>query len=638
MKRLLVGLALLPLLMATRGSADVTFVIVNVDGPGEGLNDPTPASPVGGNPGTTLGQLRQIALQAAADVWGQLLDSPVPILINASFDPLTCPSFASGGASFVYTDFVGAPIPDTWYVAALANRLAGADLSPGEAEISARFNSACISFYYGLDGNDGPGQVDLVAVAVHELAHGLGFTSLVSRSNGSFLMGRKDIYSTFLFDTEVGQPWTAMSDAERLASMQRPRKVVFDGPRVTAAVPTALDFGVPTLTVASASIGVQDLIIGTSSFGAPLGAPVSAEVALVTDAILPTADACSPLVADLTGKIALLDRGTCTLVEKAKNAQNAGAIGAVMADNVAGSPPDDNGGFDPTVTIPFVRITQADGDVVKLALSSEVVTATLRLDMTKRTGADSAGRALVYTPTPIRAASSLNHFDPLMAPTQLLEPSIEPDSTRDPGLALPLLKDLGWTFGDEDEDGVPDAVDPCVSVGGAHDFVKPRVVIGNFDLVPDNDTLLFSGRFAISAPFGDLDPSMTGARIVITDHFDGTVLDVALPGGDFAGKGTRGWKANGKGTMWKYRDATGAPLEGIASMLLVDQNKQRPNLVKLTLAGKKGNYPLFGIDDFLRVAVVLGDGSASQTGLCGTTSSELPCLFGKTGKKATCEE
>ena len=34
--------------------AAATITIVNVNGPGVGFNDPTPATPVGGNPGTTV--------------------------------------------------------------------------------------------------------------------------------------------------------------------------------------------------------------------------------------------------------------------------------------------------------------------------------------------------------------------------------------------------------------------------------------------------------------------------------------------------------------------------------------------------------------------------------------------------------
>ena len=48
------SLALAP--APARASAQIT--IVNSDGAGEGFNDPTPATPVGGNTGTTVGQQR----------------------------------------------------------------------------------------------------------------------------------------------------------------------------------------------------------------------------------------------------------------------------------------------------------------------------------------------------------------------------------------------------------------------------------------------------------------------------------------------------------------------------------------------------------------------------------------------------
>ena len=43
-----------------------TITILNNDAAGVGFNDATPAAPVGGNSGTTLGQQRLIAFQAAA--------------------------------------------------------------------------------------------------------------------------------------------------------------------------------------------------------------------------------------------------------------------------------------------------------------------------------------------------------------------------------------------------------------------------------------------------------------------------------------------------------------------------------------------------------------------------------------------
>ncbi len=46
------------LLAAPTPASAATVTIVNADGAGEGFNDATPASPVGGNPGTTVGAPR----------------------------------------------------------------------------------------------------------------------------------------------------------------------------------------------------------------------------------------------------------------------------------------------------------------------------------------------------------------------------------------------------------------------------------------------------------------------------------------------------------------------------------------------------------------------------------------------------
>jgi hypothetical protein len=112
-------------------AADATVVIVNLDGPAEGFNDPTPATPVGGNKGKTLGEQRRIAFQYAADIWGETLDSNVTIRIQAAFNPLSPGVLGQAGAISVARDFSGvgqhpgAEFPATWYGAALANKRAG---------------------------------------------------------------------------------------------------------------------------------------------------------------------------------------------------------------------------------------------------------------------------------------------------------------------------------------------------------------------------------------------------------------------------------------------------------------------------------------------------------------------------------
>jgi len=73
----------------------------------------------------------------------------------------------------------------------------------------------------------------------------------------------------------------------------------------------------------------------------------------------------------LTGKIALIIRGNCNFTVKVKNAQDAGAIGVVMVNNVPGDPII-MGGTDNTITIPAVMISQADGAIIAAQLANNV--------------------------------------------------------------------------------------------------------------------------------------------------------------------------------------------------------------------------------------------------------------------------
>ena len=95
-----------------------TIVVNNLDGAGEGFNDPTPRAPEGGNPGTTLGALRLNAFNEAADRWEAIISSSVTIQANGNFNPLTpCGSggalLGSAGPTSSHRDFAGAPLPAT---------------------------------------------------------------------------------------------------------------------------------------------------------------------------------------------------------------------------------------------------------------------------------------------------------------------------------------------------------------------------------------------------------------------------------------------------------------------------------------------------------------------------------------------
>jgi len=295
-------------------------------------------------------------------------------------------------------------------------------------------------------------------VLLHEFAHGLGFQTYTSGSSGAQLAGFPAIWDDFLMDNITNKTWTAMTATERRASALSTGHLVWTGANVTTSIPAVLQSGTPLLTVSAPSSVVGVYLVGTATFGPALFSPgVTAEVMPVVDTAPNLGLACNPLsalnAAAVKGKIALVDRGTCTFVIKAANVQAAGALGMIVVDNVAGSPPAGLGGADPTITIPAVRISLADGNTLKAALATRSrshsgMFANLGLNLAVRAGADAAGRGLMYAPNPYQSGSSVSHWDVSMFPNQLMEPAINGDLTHNVvfpfDLTFELLKDIGW--------------------------------------------------------------------------------------------------------------------------------------------------------------------------------------------------
>lgn len=244
---------------ATQATA-ATITILNADGAGEGLNDPTPKAPEGGNMGVTLGQQRMITLQAAANVWAARLTSNIEIKVSAKFDPLA-PCNASSGVvgnagATNNTTLANPPagaFTGTFYPIALAEALANTNLNGGAAEINAIFNSdvdgaVCFgtkSFYYGINaGNAPPNSLALFPVVLHELGHGLGFATLACTQAGGCNMGATpfggypqnipDIWGRNLAQAPGLTLWKDMTNATRGASMTSDPNLVWMGSQVTA--------------------------------------------------------------------------------------------------------------------------------------------------------------------------------------------------------------------------------------------------------------------------------------------------------------------------------------------------------------------------------------------------------------------
>jgi hypothetical protein len=465
--------ASLVLACGAMGSAQAaaTIVIKNLNAPGVGFNDPTPAAPVGGNTGTTLGQQRLIAFTHAANIWGATLTTAVPIVVNAQFVPLACTAtgavLGSAGATQVFADFPGAPKAGTIYSYALANKLYGSEISDDPTpQINARFNSElgkanCLagsSFYLGLDANEG-NNIDFVATLLHEMGHGLGFQTFTNGATGAQFAGYPSVWDHNLLDNTINKLWVNMTDAERAASSLKPSGLSWTGARVSAAVPSVLA-ATPQLRIVGAGAKSLDgdlFAIGEADFGPKLDkSPVTGQIAQVAMQADSPGSACTPFnaanAAAVRRNIALVSRGTCGFTVKVKNAQDAGAIGVIVADNAPGAVVG-MGGADASITIPAVRVTQADGALIAASLtkpngSVAGTVGKMERSKTQFSGADAQRRITMFTPNPYQPGSSVSHYNTTATRNQLMEPSINADLTHTVtapvDLTFELFKDIGW--------------------------------------------------------------------------------------------------------------------------------------------------------------------------------------------------
>ena len=128
----------------------------------------------------------------------------------------------------------------------------------------------------------------------------------------------------------------------------------------------------------SSAVNRQPLA-GTATFGNPLD-PTGVTGNVKLSSVL---DGCTAISAgSLTGKIGLIERGTCNFSVKVKNAQNAGASAVIIYNNSAnGDTVGNMSGTDATITIPSVLISNTEGEYIKSQLAvNTTVNVTLKND------------------------------------------------------------------------------------------------------------------------------------------------------------------------------------------------------------------------------------------------------------------
>ncbi|WP_426286467.1 PA domain-containing protein [Luteibacter sp. E-22] len=449
-------------LFATVGAQAAEIKIVNQDvGTGQGLDDPTPAAPVGGNPGTTVGKQALNVYQFAADIWGAVLQSDVTIVNNATFEPLSCDAtsgvLGSSGTTYIFYFDDTSTLPpgavrNTWYHSALFDALTHEDGVPGEADIQSQFNGAlgtpgCLEgsrWYFGLDGKTPAGSINFLNVVLHEMAHGLGFSGFNSLTTGSPYVGddgvaRPDIYSTFVFNDTQMKKWYDLTPAQRVTAALDDGKLVFTGATVKAEAPLAL--GTPNVfRVTAPAAAAGDYGYSQAAFGpTATSSNFTGSVAQASPA-----DGCAAITngSAIAGKIALIDRGTCDFTVKTLNAQAAGASAVLIANNQAGAITPGGTPASP-VNIPVIAVSQVDGNKLKANLTG--LTGAVGTG-TGLAGTDAQGNVQLYAPTVLAQGSSFSHYDTRLTPNAIMEYAISQDLVGqiDVDLTPALFQDIGW--------------------------------------------------------------------------------------------------------------------------------------------------------------------------------------------------
>lgn len=151
------------------------------------------------------------AFEYAAQIWGEYIESSVPIRIEATWQSLGGNVLGSAGPTRIISLTPPDGVTDTWYTIAQASAITGDNIKEQIAgedyDIVINFSCDFNNWYFDTDAETPSGEIDFVTVALHELGHGLGFIGSVvgdpdaqSASWGFGNQGYPFIYDRFAED------------------------------------------------------------------------------------------------------------------------------------------------------------------------------------------------------------------------------------------------------------------------------------------------------------------------------------------------------------------------------------------------------------------------------------------------------
>ena len=385
--------------------------------------------PAAGDP-----DLRYATSLTAADVAQNELDldgSGVKVAIVDSGLDYTLPEFGAcarvgppcrvaGGHDFVGDEFNANP-PDATYQPVPHPDDDPAPCDPNVADArpgsSAAAHGTHVAGIVGADGRSDPDNlVTGVAPAATLYAYRVfGCNGSTSSDVMVAAMERAAADRVDVLNMSIGAP---LSNFPNYPTAQAADALVERGTAVVTSIGNSGELGL----FSAGAPGVADKVIGVASvdnirtflpyftisadglhvgYGAAAGAPAaptSGAFALArTGPRTATNGACiGTSLGDVTGKVALIQRGGCPFLEKAKNAQDAGASGVIVYNDRPGRVNVTVVGASP-ITIPVVSITKADGETIwdRVGAGATTLTWTDQSEFFENT--DTPGRASSFS-------------------------------------------------------------------------------------------------------------------------------------------------------------------------------------------------------------------------------------------------
>jgi hypothetical protein len=116
------------------------------------------------------------AFEYAVGLWEYIIESPIPIYVQANWRTQNQNVLGSCGPTDYYSNFEGAPHENRFYPIALVEKITKEEITgQSNPDMEADFNKS-INWYFGIDGQTPDSLYDFVTVVLHEMGHGLGFT------------------------------------------------------------------------------------------------------------------------------------------------------------------------------------------------------------------------------------------------------------------------------------------------------------------------------------------------------------------------------------------------------------------------------------------------------------------------------